>query len=128
MSTKNVINSKPKQIVKKLLTALPERARDVLIGRFGLGKDSHKMTLEAIGKKYGITRERVRQIENYAIHSVKKSDVYSKEKEVFSELEQLLEALGGIISEEDLLAHISNDKSVQNHIHFLLVLGEVVYL
>ncbi len=124
MSTKNVISGKPKQVVKKLLLALPERARDVLTGRFGLGKDSHKMTLEAIGKKYGITRERVRQIENYAIHSIKKSEFYTKEKLIVAELEQLLETLGGVISEEDLLAHISNDKSVQNHIHFLLVLGE----
>lgn len=124
MSVKNVIAVKPKQVVKRLLTALPDRARDVLTGRFGLGKDAHKMTLEAIGKKYGITRERVRQIENYAIHSIKKSEIYSKEKEIFVELEQLLEALGGMISEEDLLTHISNDRSVQNHIHFLLVLGD----
>jgi DNA-directed RNA polymerase sigma subunit (sigma70/sigma32) len=37
MSVKNVIAGKPKQVVKRLLTALPERARDVLTGRFGLG-------------------------------------------------------------------------------------------
>jgi len=108
-----------------LLTVLPERARDVLVGRFGLGKDSVKLTLESIGKKYGITRERVRQIENYAIHSIKKADQFEKEKETFTELEKLLETLGGIISEEDLLSDISNDKSTQNHIHFLLVLGDV---
>ena len=66
-----------------MLTVLPERARDVLVGRFGLGKDSVKLTLESIGKKYGITRERVRQIENYAIHSIKKADQFEKEKETF---------------------------------------------
>jgi hypothetical protein len=124
MSAKSSINSKPKQVVKRLLAVLPERARDVIIGRFGLGKDPVKLTLESIGKKYGITRERVRQIENYAVHSIKKSDQFAKEKELFTELEQLLETLGGIVSEEDLLVDISNDKSTQNHVHFLLVLGD----
>lgn len=121
----NVINAKPKQVVKKLLSVLPDRAKDILNGRYGLGKDPIKLTLESIGKKYGITRERVRQIENYAIHSIKKSDAFSKEKEIFEELEKLLESLGGIISEEDLLSHISPEKSAQNHVHFLLVLDDV---
>ena len=54
---------KPKAIVKKLMVALPERSRVVLESRFGLGASSERVTLEAIGKRYGITRERVRQIE-----------------------------------------------------------------
>ena len=124
MSGKISINSKPKQVAKRLLTVLPDRARDVIVGRFGLGKDPLKLTLESIGKKYGITRERVRQIENYAVHSIKKSELFGKEKETFDELEKLLESLGGIISEEDLLSGITPDKSTQNHIHFLLVLGD----
>lgn len=118
------MNAKPKQIVKRLLSVLPPRACDVLTGRFGLGKDPAKLTLESIGKKYGITRERVRQIENYAIHSIKKSEQFGKEKETFDELQKLLESLGGIIAEEDLLSHISSDKSIQNNTHFLLVLGD----
>lgn len=124
MSSKTAIEAKPKQVVKRLLGVLPERARDVLTGRFGLGKEPVKLTLESIGKKYGITRERVRQIENYAVHSVKKADQFGKEKETFDELQKLLESLGGIIAEEDLLSHISSDKSTQNHVHFLLVLGD----
>src|SRR3989344_1363273 len=124
MSSKTAIEAKPKQVVKRLLGVLPDRARDVIIGRFGLGKDPVKLTLESIGKRYNITRERVRQIENYAVHSIKKSDQFNKEKETFDELQKLLESLGGIISEEDLLSHISADKSIQNHVHFLLVLGD----
>ena len=115
---------KPKQVVKRLLGVLPERARDVIVSRYGLGKEPKKMTLDAIGKKYGITRERVRQIENYAINSIRKSDAYAKEKLTFSELEKMIDTLGGIIAEEDLLAHMSKDKSLQNHVHLLLVLGE----
>ena len=60
------ITFKPKQSTKRLLSVLPDRARDVLISRYGLGKSERKMTLDAIGKTYGITRERVRQIENYS--------------------------------------------------------------
>lgn len=108
-----------------MLAVLPERARDVIVSRYGLGKEDKKMTLEAIGKKYGITRERVRQIENYAIHSIKKSDQYKKEKEMFGELERAVGKLGGIIAEEDLLKYVAEDKSTQNHAHLILVLGEI---
>lgn len=115
---------KPKQVVKRLLGALPERARDVVLNRYGLGDSAKKMTLEAIGKKYGVTRERVRQIENYALMSIRKSSTYQKEKPIFTELEQVIHSLGGIVSEDELLEHASPEKGGQNHIHFLLVVGE----
>lgn len=120
----NVITFKPKQITKRLITVLPDRSRDVLISRFGLGKSKNKMTLESIGSVYGITRERVRQIENHALNSIIKSEVYGKEKPAFSELEDLIHSLGGIVVEEELLSYISNDGDLQNHINFLLVLGD----
>ena len=120
----NATTFNPKQVTKRLLAVLPDRARDVIMSRYGLGKEPHKMTLEAIGKKYGITRERVRQIENYAIHSVKRAESYAKEKAVFTELEALFHKLGGVIGEEDLLQIISKEKTVQNHIQLLLVLGD----
>ena len=82
------------------------------------------MTLDAIGKKYGITRERVRQIENYGLTHIRKSPEYQKSKDAFSEIENLLHTLGGIVVEDDFLGHVSKDKSLQNAIHFLLVTGE----
>lgn len=121
----NALTFNSKQVVKRLLAVLPERARDVVSSRYGLGKDPRKLTLEAIGKKYGITRERVRQIEGYAIHSIKRSEAFGKEAAVFSELESLAHKLGGIISEEDFLTHISKDRSAQNYAHLLLVLSSV---
>ena len=54
---------KPKQVTKHFLSVLPRRAQDVITKRYGLGTEVKKMTLEAIGESYGITRERVRQIE-----------------------------------------------------------------
>lgn len=118
------IDFKPKQTVKKLLTVLPERARDVLIQRYGLGKSTTRMTLDAIGKLYGITRERVRQIENYALANIRKADVYKTEKAAFDHLEENIHTLGGIVLEADLLSHMSKDVSTQNHINFLLSLHE----
>lgn len=118
------IDFKPKQTVKKLLSVLPERARDVLIQRYGLGKSTTRMTLDAIGKLYGITRERVRQIENYALNNIRKSDAYKQEKNAFAHLEESMHTLGGIVLEGDLLSHMSKDISTQNNINFLLTLHE----
>ncbi len=126
-STKNMINLafKPKNVVKKLIDVLPDRGRQVLLSRYGLGKDSVKMTLEAIGDKYGITRERVRQIENASIANIRKSAEFKEEVKVFEEIKTLFLTLGGIVSEEDFLNHITTkDKALQNQIHFLLVLGD----
>src|SRR3989338_5165360 len=119
-----MLTFKPKIVVKRLLGVLPERARDVIINRYGLVESSKKMTLESIGKKYGITRERVRQIENYALMSIRKAPSFQKEKPVFTEIEQLIHSLGGIIAEDELLLHTAGDKGTQNYIHFLLVLGD----
>lgn len=124
MKEKTPITFKPKQVVKRLLSVLGDRAQDVLTSRFGLGNDTKRMTLEAIGKKYKITRERVRQIENYSIINIRKSKEYAKEKAVFDEIKKVIADLGSTIHEESLLKHISKDKEVQNQIHFLLTVGE----
>jgi len=117
------ITFKPKQVTKKLLDVLPERARDILINRYGLGKESQKQTLEAIGKKYGITRERVRQIEEHSLATIRKSDTFDETEPVFEEMKLVIETLGSVVSEQELLKHVSQNKSTQNHAHFLLVLG-----
>ncbi len=117
---------KPKQITKRLLTVLPARARDVLASRFGLGTKAERMTLEAIGKTYSITRERVRQIENYAIHNIKKSEVFKKEKTAFDELDKALHEMGGVVAEDDFLDHLAKDQSTKNHINFLMVLSHTM--
>lgn len=115
---------KPKVIVRRLLTSLPERSRIVLEARFGLGNSAERVTLESIGKRYDITRERVRQIENHALNALKKSPAFSEAHAAFEELERVIDSLGGIVCEDDLLSFMSKEKSMQNHIYFLLVLGD----
>lgn len=123
-----MISFKPKQVTKKLLSALPDRAKDVLEKRYGLGKDESTSTLESIGQLYGITRERVRQIENYGITSIQKSDVYKEFEPVFQELQSIINSLGGgLIAEHVLLEEITPDATLRNHIYFLLVVGIPFY-
>lgn len=119
------ITFKPKQVTKHFLSVLPKRAQDVITKRYGLGTAEKKMTLEAIGESYGITRERVRQIENFALASIRKSDVFKTEAPVFEELRKVMVDHGGLVPEHDFLESLAADKSSQNHIHFLLVLGDL---
>jgi RNA polymerase primary sigma factor len=49
--------------IKHALAALPERERQVIELRFGL-HDGHPRTLDEVGRTFGVTRERIRQIEN----------------------------------------------------------------
>jgi hypothetical protein len=120
-----IISFKPKQVTKKITSHLQDRACDVIMNRFGLTADSKRKTLEEIGKKYNITRERVRQIEDAALTLIKKSSVYKEEQKIFDELKKLIHSLGSIVSEYDLLSHISKDKNIQNHIYFYLELGDL---
>jgi hypothetical protein len=119
------LSFQPKQITKKLLSNLNERSQDVLSHRYGLNsKDNLKSTLEAIGKKYNITRERVRQIEEHSLSTIRKSDNYSDFVKYFTELQGAISEIGGLVSEDELLAEFSSSETVQNHIHFLLVVGD----
>lgn len=121
---KIAVSFKPKEATKKLLSVLTKRAQDVIVSRYGLGAKAQKLTLDAIGKKYSITRERVRQIENHSLATMRKSKAYKELEGDFVELKEIIIELGGLLSEKDLLNHLSKDASAQNHFHFLLVIGE----
>ena len=58
--------------IKDMLEQLSPKERDVLILRFGLNNNGNKKTLDEIGTIYGVSRERIRQIENRAISKLKK--------------------------------------------------------
>jgi RNA polymerase primary sigma factor len=56
------------------LKALPDRQRQILELRFGLEGQEPPMTLHAIGKRLGITRERIRQLESDALNRLRVMD------------------------------------------------------
>lgn len=110
-------------LVKRLLAEVPERAREVLLYRFGLGTAAERETLEAIGERWGITRERVRQIEASGIEAVRNSKSFRESGGSFAELAAYIESLGAIVPEETLLKGLAADEKAKNRFRFLLVVG-----
>ena len=58
------------ELVHQLIPRLPERERAILQQRFGFG-DSGKFTLRTIGRRFGVTRERIRQLQNLALQKLR---------------------------------------------------------
>jgi RNA polymerase primary sigma factor len=59
-----------KEKMADVLKNLTERERKVLVLRFGL-EDGHQRTLEEVGQEFGVTRERIRQIEAKALRKLR---------------------------------------------------------
>ncbi len=121
-STKEAPTVKFAELTDAALQALDERSRDIIVRRFGLGKDK-KETLESIGKEYGITRERVRQIEANAKKEL------TLIRDLFTSIETALTNVfaehGGLMAEEHAV-EVVNEKThsdVSPHtLHFYLTI------
>jgi hypothetical protein len=114
-------------VVKKLLADIPDRAREVLTLRFGLGASAERETLEAIGARWSITRERVRQIEASAIEAVRAGKAFKDAKGAFDELCTYIDNLGAIVPEDHLLAGLATDEKGRNRFRFLPVVGSAFF-
>ncbi|MDI6717531.1 MAG: sigma-70 family RNA polymerase sigma factor [Patescibacteria group bacterium] len=68
-----------KEKIKEILIDLTPREQEILLLRFGL-EDGITHTLEEVGKKFGVTRERIRQIEAKSLEKIK-VNIKSKELE-----------------------------------------------
>ena len=53
------------------MASLTDREQEVIKYRFGFYEEGTSLTLEEIGKKFGVTRERIRQIEEKALKKMK---------------------------------------------------------
>ena len=78
VATKNIPNSASprdslsiKGFVEKILSSLPDKQKSVLSDRYGLW-DGIAETLQDIGDKFGLTRERIRQIESKALKRIRR--------------------------------------------------------
>ncbi|MEK7556564.1 MAG: HTH domain-containing protein [Patescibacteria group bacterium] len=110
-------------LTEKLLNSLDARSRDIVIRRFGL-KSGQAETLESIGKEYGITRERVRQIESYTKKTL------ATLREQITPLVDLLEKTfaehGGVMAEPHVVEVIGAEPQVVRF--YLNVLPEYIYV
>lgn len=95
-------------IIAQLFAVLNEREKEIIARRHGLF-NMDKATLEEIGKKHKVTRERVRQVENSSLKKIRES--YDKEilKEVESLMNAILEQYGGIMAEDRLVTELAHN-------------------
>jgi RNA polymerase primary sigma factor len=76
---KIVTDKRIKDVLIKTLNVLDEREREIIQSYFGVNTDLEPMTLEGIGDKYNLTKERIRQIKEKAIRKIRHNahDLYS---------------------------------------------------
>jgi len=111
--------------IEKYLKLLPEREKDILRLRFGLGEEA-PLSLQKTGEKYKITRERVRQIQNEILRKIKEG-ILSDENlnKVVDFAEKLIKKNNGFFDEdlenEIILNFDSGAKKY--YVRFLLMLA-----
>ncbi|MBS0263410.1 MAG: sigma-70 family RNA polymerase sigma factor [Planctomycetes bacterium] len=65
-------NHNQHEVIVKILNRLDERERNIIMYRFGLNPDTEPQTLEQLGGRFGVTKERIRQLETRAINKLRK--------------------------------------------------------
>lgn len=113
------------KISSKILKLLPQKQKEVILRRFGL-ESGKKETLERIGCDFGVTRERIRQIEADAFGKLEKRKEEIDLKKAFFQFNQYLRDQGGLKREDILLSQLGRNR-FQNQVYFLLCLGDSFY-
>lgn len=99
--------------------------QDVIKRRFGLG-GGRIATLEAIGREYKITRERVRQIEADALKILRREEQIAELQPLFRVLETRLANVGGVMAHHQFLAECA-DKAQHRDLILLLTLNRLFH-
>lgn len=103
MIQKANMNRKIYTSAHEVLSILPDRTQDILIRRLGIGRRSPE-TLESIGQTYGITRERVRQIEDAGFKSLKQSNALQYLRPILNKLNEFMQEHGAVMEENFLIS------------------------
>lgn len=113
----------PQEVTKAVLKKLPSRRmRDVIEKRFGL-KGGRFHTLEAVGKEYKITRERVRQIEADALKHLRNPENLAEVKPLLVSVTEHLKTHGEVMAEHHLFGSLAAE-SQHPHLALLLEIGD----
>lgn len=118
--------------INNLISDLKPRQKEVLNGRFGL-VDGEKKTLASLGEEYGITRERVRQIEEEALKMAQER--LRKERaseEILNSITSHLNNLGGLRRDDLFIPEIKiilKDNNLHHwHLRFISeISGQPLY-
>jgi len=123
MTTPFILPQTPREAVTALLRRLPSRRmRSVIERRFGL-TGGEKATLEAIGRDYKITRERVRQIEADALKFLRKDENLVELEPLFRAVGDHLKSRGEVMTEHQLLSSYEKPQ-YRSYLLFLMELGK----
>ena len=106
------------KICSDLISGLKEREKEVISRRFALN-GLKRETLESIGEDFGITRERVRQIQKVAIEKMKPK--LNQYQEVFQYFREYFKKFGNLRKEENVLAELGG-KNWKGEVYFLLTI------
>jgi len=111
----------PVEAVYGLLKKLKRRPRQIIISRFNLNGEGFK-TLESIGKRLGITRERVRQIEKEALDILKKKTYQKILATIVRKISDVFSKRGNVVREKHLLSLLTLERTpnVRAALHFIL--------
>ncbi|MFH1171552.1 MAG: sigma factor-like helix-turn-helix DNA-binding protein [bacterium] len=101
--TADIENFNPTETLSALFRHVSSKEEEVIRRRFGLNGQKPE-TLEEIGKRYSVTRERIRQIENAAVKKILSLKEFPGIIALAEDLlRQILEAHGGVMTEQNLL-------------------------
>lgn len=119
------------KFARDLVSHLKDKQQKVISKRFGLS-GRKRSTLDAIGKEFGVTRERVRQIEVASMGKLRKVSKLDHNKEIFVKIRTLITQKGGIVSEDalatELIADLEENRKdeIKKTMRFLLLLDEEI--
>lgn len=103
-----------------LLKDLPDKHKEVIVRRFGLRGE--KETLDAIGQDFGVTRERIRQIEEDALRRLEDKISLAVFQNISQNFLKYFNKCGSLKKEDLALQELGGQK-FKNHVLFLLTIG-----
>ena len=107
MSSDPTLDLSLSEVIDEMFMVLTNKEKDVIIQRFSLDNKPRR-TLESIGQKFSVTRERIRQIEKIALGKLRRT-VQTTRLSVVNEIaDKLIAEKGGVLLEKTLVGSILN--------------------
>lgn len=114
------------ELILNLLVVLSDKEKFIIESRFALDLRK-RLTLEEIGGHFGLTRERIRQIEKSALRKLERNAQNTNIKTLTDFAKKLLEREGGILRDKEfkaellhLLPNVTDEKAQDLHLALIL--------